>query len=62
VALALATGMRQERGVVPSAPGLHFIGLPFLYSISSSLVLGVGPDAAYLADRIAYGATVGRPA
>jgi putative flavoprotein involved in K+ transport len=54
--------MRQERGVVPSAPGLHFIGLPFLYSISSSLVLGVGPDAAYLADRIAYGATVGRPA
>ncbi len=44
---------RQERGVVLSAPGLYFIGLPFLYSINSSLVVGVGPDAAYLADRIA---------
>jgi hypothetical protein len=40
------------RGVVPSAPGLYFIGLPFLYSINSSLVVGVGDDAAYLADMI----------
>jgi putative flavoprotein involved in K+ transport len=44
---------QQRRGVVPSAPGLYFIGLPFLYSINSSLVVGVGKDAAYLADRIA---------
>jgi putative flavoprotein involved in K+ transport len=44
---------QQTRGVVPSAPGLYFIGLPFLYSINSSLVGGVGRDAAYLADRIA---------
>jgi putative flavoprotein involved in K+ transport len=44
---------QQDRGVVPSAPGLYFIGLPFLYSINSSLVGGVGRDAAYLADHIA---------
>jgi len=44
---------QEHRGVVPSAPGLYFIGLPFLYSLNSSLVVGVGPDAAYLADKIA---------
>jgi len=44
---------RESRGGVPSAPGLYFIGLPFLYSVNSSLVVGVGHDAAYLADRIA---------
>lgn len=44
---------QQTRGVVPSAPGLYFIGLPFLYSLHSSLVLGVGPDAAHLAGQIA---------
>jgi putative flavoprotein involved in K+ transport len=43
---------QQQRGVVPSAPGLYFIGLPFLYSINSSLVVGVGRDAAHLADQI----------
>lgn len=42
-----------ERGVVPSVPGLYFIGLPFLYSLSSMLVGGVGRDAAYLAERVA---------
>jgi putative flavoprotein involved in K+ transport len=50
---------QQKRGVVPSAPGLYFIGLPFLYSINSSLLAGVGRDAAYLADRIAARATGG---
>jgi putative flavoprotein involved in K+ transport len=53
---------QQKRGVVASAPGLYFIGLPFLYSINSSLVGGVGRDAAYLVDRIASRATVSRPA
>jgi putative flavoprotein involved in K+ transport len=52
---------QQKRGIVPSAPGLYFIGLPFLYSINSSLVVGVGRDAAYLADHIASRSTVGRP-
>jgi putative flavoprotein involved in K+ transport len=49
----------EQRGVVPSAPGLYFIGLPFLYAMNSSLVGGVGRDAAYLADRIASRAIVG---
>lgn len=48
----------MERGVVCGAPGLYFIGLPFLYSLSSMLVGGVGRDAAYLADRIAVKAAL----
>jgi putative flavoprotein involved in K+ transport len=40
------------RGVVTSIPGLYFVGLLFLYSISSALVGGVGRDAAYIADHI----------
>jgi len=35
----------QHRGAVPTAPGLYFVGLPFLHSFSSMLVLGAGPDA-----------------
>jgi putative flavoprotein involved in K+ transport len=51
---------QETRGVVASASGLYFIGLPFLYSVNSSLVVGVAPDAAYLADQIASRATVGQ--
>jgi putative flavoprotein involved in K+ transport len=40
------------RGVVPSAPGLYFVGLPFLYSAASALLGGVGQDAAHIADAI----------
>lgn len=43
----------QQRGVVSSAPGLYFLGLPFLYSFASMLVAGAGGDAAYVARRIA---------
>jgi putative flavoprotein involved in K+ transport len=43
----------HERGVVPTEPGLYFVGLFFLSSLTSSLVGGVGRDAAYLADQIA---------
>jgi putative flavoprotein involved in K+ transport len=35
----------QVGGAVPSAPGLYFVGLPFLHSFSSMLVLGAGRDA-----------------
>ena len=42
----------QQRGVVSSAPGLYFLGLPFLYSFASMLVAGAGGDAAYVADRV----------
>lgn len=43
----------QERGVVPSVPGLYFLGIPFTYSFASMLVLGAGRDADYVVDRIA---------
>lgn len=35
----------QERGAVPSSPGLYFVGLPFLHSFSSMLILGAERDA-----------------
>jgi putative flavoprotein involved in K+ transport len=44
---------REERGVVPSAPGLYFAGLAFQYAFSSMLILGAGRDAEYVATHIA---------
>ena len=43
----------QRRGIVSSAPGLYFIGLPFLYAAASHLIGGVGRDAGYIARHIA---------
>jgi putative flavoprotein involved in K+ transport len=43
----------QYRGVVDSSPGLYFLGIPFLYSFTSMLVVGAGRDAAYVVERIA---------
>lgn len=43
----------ENRGVVDSAPGLYFLGIPFQYGFTSMLVVGAGRDAAYVADRIA---------
>lgn len=40
-------------GVVHDQPGLYFIGMPFQRTLSSSLILGVGKDAGYIADHIA---------
>jgi putative flavoprotein involved in K+ transport len=49
-----AEGLPQhEAGVVTRAPGLYFVGLPFLYSMSSAMVHGVGRDAARICDVIA---------
>lgn len=42
----------EERGVVPSAPGLYFTGLAFQYAFSSMLILGAGRDAEHIATRI----------
>jgi putative flavoprotein involved in K+ transport len=50
---------RHERGVVADAPGLSFLGLPFLHAFSSMLVGGVGRDAAYLAKRMKVPTRVG---
>jgi putative flavoprotein involved in K+ transport len=42
----------HERGSVEAYPGLSFVGLPFLYSLSSVLVGGVGRDAGFIVDHI----------
>jgi putative flavoprotein involved in K+ transport len=43
----------HERGVVPSQPGLYFVGLFFLYAASSELLRGVGRDAEHVVNHIA---------
>ena len=43
---------RQTRGVT-EAPGLYFVGLNWLHSAKSTLLLGVGEDAAHVASAIA---------
>ena len=44
---------RHRRGVVDEAPGLFFAGLRFQHRLSSSLIGGVGEDAAFIADQVA---------
>lgn len=43
----------HRRGVVEEMPGLYFVGLKFLHSVSSEQIHGVGRDAARIADAIA---------
>ena len=43
----------QNRGVVPTEPGLYFVGPHFLYSASSTMIHGIGRDAQHVATRIA---------
>jgi putative flavoprotein involved in K+ transport len=43
----------HEGGVVPSEPGLYFVGLHFLYSMTSETVTGVQRDAKRIAKEIA---------
>ncbi len=43
---------RHDAGVVPSEPGLYFLGLNFLYSMSSSMIHGVGRDAARITEQL----------
>lgn len=43
----------HRRGVVEEMPGLYFVGLKFLYAVSSEQIHGVGRDAAHIADTIA---------
>ena len=51
---------RHERGVVPSAPGLYFVGLVGQYSLSSDVLPGASRDPRYIAKVIAAGGTVDR--
>jgi putative flavoprotein involved in K+ transport len=43
---------RHQRGVVQNEPGLYFVGLMFQTALSSSLLGGVGADAAYIVEQI----------
>ena len=47
----------HKRGVVPTSPGLYFVGLPFQYGFTSQLIGGVGRDARFVVDRIVERAT-----
>jgi putative flavoprotein involved in K+ transport len=46
-------GPVHTRGICTAEPGLSFVGLHFLYAMSSSMIHGVGRDAEYLAAHIA---------
>jgi putative flavoprotein involved in K+ transport len=43
---------RHRRGVVADAPGLFFLGLRFQHRMTSSLIGGVGDDAAFIAEQV----------
>lgn len=43
----------HQRGVVPDESGLYFVGLHFLYAMSSTMIHGVGRDAEHIAATIA---------
>ena len=43
---------RHRSGLVESHPGLYFVGLQFLHAMSSSMVQGVGRDAARIVQSI----------
>ncbi len=43
---------RHESGIATNEPGLYFVGLHFLHSLSSAMVHGVGRDAARIVDAI----------
>jgi putative flavoprotein involved in K+ transport len=45
--------VKHDRGVVAEVPGLYFVGLKGLYSVSSAQVNGVGRDAGRIAGLIA---------
>jgi putative flavoprotein involved in K+ transport len=53
---------QHARGVVVSEPGLYFVGLHFLYALSSVMIHGVGRDAARIADAVAARAQYGEQA
>ena len=43
----------HSRGIVPDEPGLYFVGLFFLYAMSSGFLPGVGRDAERVVKHIA---------
>ena len=52
----------HESGIVPSEPGLYFVGLHFLHSLSSTMIHGVARDAQRAVDAIAVRVQASSPA
>jgi putative flavoprotein involved in K+ transport len=44
---------RHRRGIATDEPGLYFVGLHFLYAMSSTMIHGVGRDAEHVVHTIA---------
>jgi putative flavoprotein involved in K+ transport len=57
-----ARGLPRHRDGVAAAPGIFFIGLPWLRKRKSSFLGGVGEDAEYIAEQIARANTSGATA
>jgi putative flavoprotein involved in K+ transport len=43
----------HRRGVVEREPGLYFIGLHYLYAMSSTMIQGIARDSEYIGRAIA---------
>lgn len=43
---------KHHSGLADNQPGIYFVGLPFLHSMSSMMIHGVGPDAARIVRAI----------
>ena len=48
-----AVGSPMHQRGITTFPGLYFLGLPWLYKRKSSLLYGIGEDAAFIASAIA---------
>ncbi len=44
---------KHTSGIVPNEPGLYFVGLHFLHAMSSTMIHGIGRDAARIANTVA---------
>jgi putative flavoprotein involved in K+ transport len=55
-----AGAVRHTSGVVTDVPGLYFVGLHFLHALSSSMIHGVGRDAARIGAAVAKRAVPSR--
>jgi putative flavoprotein involved in K+ transport len=52
----------HNRGIVPGEPGFYFVGLHFLYALSSTMIHGVARDAERIANTIAARVPAGETA
>ena len=52
----------HDKGIVAGEPGLYFVGLHFLYALSSTMIHGIGRAAARIADTIQARARTAAPA